>query len=151
MWHRVVPQLQEPGHLAAAVDLPCADDSAGFHDSVETVPRAAGDREELIPVVQALAGFTTALVCDRQPVDLVALVHAMAPLPGESAGERWANTGHAFPDPFDPVEVTTRQALAVPGRQQPLCIRPTWSGGRRRDDTVRRTITMTRPSRTMVR
>jgi hypothetical protein len=32
------------------------------------------------------------------------LVNAMVPLPGEAAGEWWANTGHVFPDPFDPVE-----------------------------------------------
>jgi hypothetical protein len=29
----------------------------------------------------------------------------MVPTPGESPGEWWRNTGHAFPDPFDPQEI----------------------------------------------
>jgi hypothetical protein len=35
------------------------------------------------------------------------LVAAMVPRPGESPGEWWANTGHIFPDPFDPADVFT--------------------------------------------
>ena len=105
MWHLVVPQLQELGHRAITVDLPCDDDSAGLHEYAGTVLRAAGDREELILVAQSLAGFAAPLVCDRRPVDLIVLVNAMVPRPGEAAGQWWANTGHVFPDPFDPVEV----------------------------------------------
>jgi pimeloyl-ACP methyl ester carboxylesterase len=33
------------------------------------------------------------------------LVAAMVPKPHESAGEWWANTGHVFPDPFDPAVI----------------------------------------------
>ena len=105
MWHLVVPQLEELGHLAIAVDLPCDDDTAGLEEYAETVLEAAGDRGELILVAQSLAGFTAPLVCDRRPVDLLVLVNAMVPVPGETAGDWWANTGHVFPDPFDPVEV----------------------------------------------
>jgi pimeloyl-ACP methyl ester carboxylesterase len=105
LWHLVVPQLEALGHIAVAVDLPCDDDAAGLRDYAETVLRAAGDRDELILVAQSLAGFTAPLVCERRTVDLVVLVNAMVPLPGETAGEWWANTGHVFPDPFDPVEV----------------------------------------------
>jgi hypothetical protein len=50
LWHLVVPQLQELGHVAIAVNLPCDDDAAGLHDYAETVLRAAGDRDELILV-----------------------------------------------------------------------------------------------------
>ena len=35
------------------------------------------------------------------------LVAAMVPRPGESPGEWWANTGHQFPEPFDPALVFT--------------------------------------------
>ena len=31
----------------------------------------------------------------------------MVPRPGESPGDWWANTGHQFPDPFDPAVVFT--------------------------------------------
>jgi hypothetical protein len=41
------------------------------------------------------AGFTAPLVCERVPVDLLVMLAAMVPLPGESPGNWWANTGHA--------------------------------------------------------
>ena len=53
-------------------------------------------------MAQSLGSFTGTLVCDRVPVQLLVLVAAMVPRPGESPGEWWANTGHEFPDPFDP-------------------------------------------------
>ena len=105
LWHLVVPQLQELGHSTIAVDLPCDDDSADLHEYAETVLRAVGERENLILVAQSLAGFTAPLVCDCRPVDLLVLVNAMVPMPGESGGEWWTNTEHVFPDPFDPVEI----------------------------------------------
>ena len=54
----------------------------------------SGDR---VVVARSLGGFTAPLVCDRVPVSLLILVAAMVPLPGESAGDWWANTGHEFP------------------------------------------------------
>jgi pimeloyl-ACP methyl ester carboxylesterase len=105
LWHLVVPQLQELGHDAIAVDLPCDDDAAGLEDYADTVLVAAQDREGVILVAQSFAGFTAPLVCDRRAVDLLVLVNAMVPSPGETAGEWWSDTGHIFPEPFDPVEV----------------------------------------------
>ena len=90
-----------------AVDLPCDDDRAGLAEYADAVVDAVGDRTDLIVVAQSLGGFTAPLVCARRPVRLMVLVAAMVPRPGESAGEWWANTGHVFPDPFDPVEVFT--------------------------------------------
>ena len=54
-----------------------------------------------------MGGFTAPLVCDRLPVGLLVLLAAMVPLPGESPGDWWANTGHRFPEPFDPETVFT--------------------------------------------
>ena len=54
---------------------------------------AIGDRRELIVAAQSMGGFTAPLVCDRVPVDLLVLVTAMVPVPGESPGDWWANTG----------------------------------------------------------
>jgi pimeloyl-ACP methyl ester carboxylesterase len=101
-WHLVAPRLQQRGHNVVAVDLPCDDDDAGLAEYAEVVVDAVGDRPEVILVAQSLGGFTAPLVCDRLPVELVVLVAAMTPRPGESPGEWWANTGHEFPDPFDP-------------------------------------------------
>ncbi len=104
-WHLVVPKLRALGHGVVAVDLPCDDDAAGLEKYVDTVVEAVGDRRDLILVAQSLGGFTAPLVCDRLPVTLLVLVAAMTPRPGESPGEWWTNTGHEFPDPFDPAVV----------------------------------------------
>jgi pimeloyl-ACP methyl ester carboxylesterase len=101
-WHLVSPELRELGHEVVAVDLPCDDDTAGLQEYADTVVEAVGDRREVILVAQSLAGFTAPLVCNRLPVVLLVLVAAMVPRPGESAADWWANTGHEFPDPFDP-------------------------------------------------
>jgi pimeloyl-ACP methyl ester carboxylesterase len=106
-WHLVIPRLRSLGHDVVAVDLPCDDDAAGLEDYADTVVEAVGDQGDVILVAQSLAGFTAPLVCDRLPVALLILVAAMVPRPGESAGDWWANTGHEFPDPFDPEVVFT--------------------------------------------
>jgi pimeloyl-ACP methyl ester carboxylesterase len=106
-WHLVVPRLEALGHDVVAVDLPVTDESADFERYVDVVVDAIGDRQDVILVAQSLGGFTAPLVCGRRPVRLMVLVAAMVPRPGESAGDWWANTGHVFPDPFDPAEVFT--------------------------------------------
>jgi pimeloyl-ACP methyl ester carboxylesterase len=101
-WHRVVPLLEARGHDVVAPDLPVDDDRAGLQEYVQTVLDAIGERRDLVLVAQSLGGFTAPVVCDRAPVTLLVLVAGMVPRPGESAGEWWENTGHVFPDPFDP-------------------------------------------------
>jgi pimeloyl-ACP methyl ester carboxylesterase len=93
-WHRVVPALRARGHAVVAPDLPCEDDSAGFSEYADTVVKAIGDRTGLILVAQSLAGFTAPLVCDRVPVDLLVMLAAMVPAPGESGRDWWTNTGY---------------------------------------------------------
>ena len=104
-WHLVEPRLRALGHDVVAVDLPCDDDSCGLAEYADAVVAATGDRGDVVLVAQSLGGFTAPLVCDRLPVRLMVLVAAMTPRPGESPGAWWANTGHVFPDPFDPAIV----------------------------------------------
>ncbi|HEV3124024.1 MAG TPA: alpha/beta hydrolase [Candidatus Dormibacteraeota bacterium] len=92
-WHLVVPQLRALGHDVVAPDLPCDDDSAGLAEYTDVVVDAIGDRRSLVLVAQSMAGFTAPLVCERVPVDLLAMLAAMVPLPGEPPGDWWANTG----------------------------------------------------------
>jgi pimeloyl-ACP methyl ester carboxylesterase len=106
-WHLVEPRLRARGHDVVAVDLPCDDDSAGFEEYADVVVADVADREDVVLVAQSLGGFTAPLVCDRLDVRLIVLVAAMVPRPGESAGEWWSNTGHEFPEPFDPEVVFT--------------------------------------------
>jgi pimeloyl-ACP methyl ester carboxylesterase len=56
---------------------------------------AIGDRHDLVLVAQSMGAFTAGLVCTRVPVELLVLVAAMTPRPGETGGEWWANTGQA--------------------------------------------------------
>jgi len=108
-WHLVAPSLEEAGHDVVAVDLPVTDDAAGFPDYADVVVDAIGDRRDVVLVAQSLSGFVAPLVCERVPVELMILVAAMVPRPGESGGEWWTNTGHAEargPDASDdPVEM----------------------------------------------
>jgi len=92
-WHLVVPELRARGHEVVAVDLPCEDDSAGLPEYADAVVEAIGDRTDLVLVAQSMAGFTAPLVCERMPVDLMVLLAAMVPAPGESPGDWWDNTG----------------------------------------------------------
>ena len=94
-WHRVVPQLREAGHQAIAVDLPAADDSAGLSEYAGIVAATIGDRTDVVLVAQSLGGFTAPLVATAVPVRALVLVHAMIPVPGETAGQWWENTGWA--------------------------------------------------------
>jgi pimeloyl-ACP methyl ester carboxylesterase len=93
-WHRVIPKLRNYGHDVVAPDLPSDDDDAGLAEYADTVVDAIGDRRDLIVVAQSMAGFTAPLVCSCLPVDLLIMVAAMVPLPNESPGEWWENTGY---------------------------------------------------------
>jgi pimeloyl-ACP methyl ester carboxylesterase len=94
-WHRVVPELRALGHDAVTMDLPAADEKAGLYEYADAVVDAIGDRRgELVLVAQSMGGVSAPLVCERVPVDMLILLNAMVPTPGESAGEWWANTRH---------------------------------------------------------
>jgi len=92
-WHLVAPELKARGHDVLAPDLPCDDDSAGLAEYTKAVVDSIGTRRDLVLVAQSLAGFTAPLVCQWTAVEPLILVAAVVPLPGESAGQWWANTG----------------------------------------------------------
>ena len=92
-WNRVVPLLQEAGHEAIAVDLPGDDERAGLPEYARLVVDAIGDRDDVVIVAQSLGGFTAPLVAAKVPVGGLVLVNAMIPVPGETPGAWWDNTG----------------------------------------------------------
>jgi pimeloyl-ACP methyl ester carboxylesterase len=92
-WHRVVPILEAAGHEAIAVELPAADPRAGLQTYAERVVAAIARRRDVVLVAQSLGGFVAPMVCARVPVRGVALVNAMIPLPGETAGAWGTATG----------------------------------------------------------
>jgi pimeloyl-ACP methyl ester carboxylesterase len=99
-WHRVVPRLRFRGHHGVAVDLPSGDPHARLEDYVQAVVRAvpagsttAAGGPGLAVVGQSLGGLVAPLVADRVGADLVVLVSAMVPCPGETGGQWWEVTG----------------------------------------------------------
>ena len=106
-WHLVVPELRRRDHEVVAMDLPCDDDAAGLSDYADVVVTAVGGRKDLVVVAQSFGGFTAPLVCERLPVDLMVLVAAMIPAPGEAPNDYWANT-HYETAKFEAVEESKR-------------------------------------------
>lgn len=92
-WHRVVSGLRARGHEAVAVDLPGADASAGLPEYTDVVAAAIGGHDDVVLVAQSMGGFVAPMVCAHVPVGRLVLVNAMIPLPGETPGQWWDNTG----------------------------------------------------------
>ncbi len=115
-WHRVVPLLSARGHAVVAPDLPAEDDTAGLEAYVDVIDEAVGDRAELIVVAQSMGALSAPLLCARRRVELLVLVAAMIPKPGETGGAWWKQSGQteaaramaeregrATDGPFDPL------------------------------------------------
>lgn len=94
-WHRLVPELEARGQQAIAVDLPAGDDNAGWAEYADAIEDAIGEGHptQLILVAQSLAGFSAPIVAERRKVDLIVLLNAMIPMPGETGEAWWSNTG----------------------------------------------------------
>ncbi len=92
-WHLVVPLLEAAGHEAIALDLPGDDERAGLDSYADLTIAAIDGRADTVLVAQSLGGFTAAMACARVPVARLVFLNAMIPMPGETAGEWWGNTG----------------------------------------------------------
>ncbi|GAA4638496.1 alpha/beta fold hydrolase [Actinoallomurus vinaceus] len=93
-WQPLAAELRTRGHDTVSVDLPCEDDTAGLAEYADAAVDQIGDRTGLIVVAHSFGGFTGPLVCERVPVDLLVMLTAMIPSPGETPGEWWSATGH---------------------------------------------------------
>jgi pimeloyl-ACP methyl ester carboxylesterase len=106
-WHLVEEELQDRGHDTVAPNLPVEDRSAGWSEYADAVVEAIGDRTDVVVVAQSMGGFTAPIVCDRVPADLLVMVAAMVPKPGETFNEwaraEWAETVREEPDWDDEV------------------------------------------------
>jgi pimeloyl-ACP methyl ester carboxylesterase len=92
----VVPLLEQAGHTALPVDLPGPDEQAGLAEYARLVAGAitgSGAGGDVVLVAQSMGGFTVPLAAARVPVRAIVLVNAMIPVPGETAGSWWENTG----------------------------------------------------------
>jgi pimeloyl-ACP methyl ester carboxylesterase len=92
-WHRLVRELDSRGQEAIAIRLPAEDDTAGWSEYADAVVDAIGDRANVILVAASMGGFTAPIVCTRRRVDLLVLLNAMIPVPGETFNAWGSNTG----------------------------------------------------------
>jgi pimeloyl-ACP methyl ester carboxylesterase len=108
-WQLVEAELRDRGHEVVAPDLPCEDGTAGWSEYADAVISAIGDRTDLVVVAQSLGGFTAPIVAERRPVDLLVLIAAMVPKPGETFGDwaraEWEETVTVQPDFDDEIGV----------------------------------------------
>ncbi len=93
-WHLVSPLLEAEGHRVIAVDLPIEDVDARLEDYTRTVKEAVGEAQHTIVVGHSLGGFTAPLACEELHSDGLVYLSAMIPMPGETFGDWWTNTGH---------------------------------------------------------
>jgi len=93
-WHLAEAELQARGHHTIAPDLPCNNGTASLDDYVAAAIDAAGGRQDLVIVSQSYGSFTATLAATKLPVRLLALLAGMIPVPGETPGEWWDNTGY---------------------------------------------------------
>jgi pimeloyl-ACP methyl ester carboxylesterase len=92
-WHLVEAELDARGHDVVVPELPIEDERAGFTEFVDTVTGAIGGRTDLVIVAHSYGGFTGPLVAAKLPTRLLVLLAPMIPMPGESPGDWWGNTG----------------------------------------------------------
>jgi pimeloyl-ACP methyl ester carboxylesterase len=91
-WHRLAPALNAQGHDAIPIRLPAEDDTAGWSKYADAVVEAIDDREEVILVAASMGGFTAPIVCARLDIELLVMLNAMIPVPGETFNAWWSNT-----------------------------------------------------------
>jgi pimeloyl-ACP methyl ester carboxylesterase len=92
-WHRLVDELNARGHEAIAVRLPSEEEGAGWSEYADAVVEALDARDEIVLVAQSMGGFTAPIVCSRLEVELLVMLNAMIPVPGETFNAWWSNTG----------------------------------------------------------
>jgi pimeloyl-ACP methyl ester carboxylesterase len=93
-WALVGAELAAAGHHVVLVDMPC-DQEVRLAAYTQSVVEAIDGRTDVVLIAHSLAGLIAPLVCAEVPVEMMILVAAIVPQPGETGGEWWANTGHA--------------------------------------------------------
>lgn len=90
-WDRLVPEIEERGHRAVAMDLPSDDPEAGCAEYAMVVEAAlaeAGAGDDVVLVGHALGGLTIPLVAEFRPVRRLVFLCAVLPRPGMSLDQQ---------------------------------------------------------------
>lgn len=97
-WNLLAAELVAHGHEVVAPDLPIDDEISTLRDQAQTVVDAVGSRRDCVVVAHSLGGLVGPIVASLlDDVQLLVLVAAMVPSPGETCLELWAATGYEPP------------------------------------------------------
>jgi pimeloyl-ACP methyl ester carboxylesterase len=108
-WDLLATELEQLGHRAVTVDLPCEDWDAGLEDNAAVVVAALEDvAGDVVLVGHSLGGITIPVVTPRRPVAQLVFLCALVPEPGRSldqtirAGRPRASRGWTGPNIVHP-------------------------------------------------
>jgi pimeloyl-ACP methyl ester carboxylesterase len=101
-WERLIPELEQHGHSAIAVDLPCDDPQAGCAAYADVVIAAtAGAGADLVLVGHSLGGLTIPLVAAARSARKLVFLCALLPRPGLSFADQLAEEPEIFMPGFE--------------------------------------------------
>lgn len=92
-WDETVAELAARGLTGIAVNISQEDPALGLPEYAQITEAAFGEHTDVVLVAQSLGGFTAPIVALHKPVRLLVFLNAMIPLPGETPGAWWGNTG----------------------------------------------------------
>jgi pimeloyl-ACP methyl ester carboxylesterase len=100
-WDRLVPELEQLGHQAVAVDLPSSAVEASTMDYVAAIEKQIEDPAETVLVAHSLSGLVAPLVAARLPLRELVFLAALLPLPGKSWRDQLAVSRPMAPEFYD--------------------------------------------------
>jgi pimeloyl-ACP methyl ester carboxylesterase len=100
-WERLIPELEQHGHAALAIELPCEDPEAGCVAYAAVVSAGiAGVSDDVVLVGHSLGGLTIPLVVAERPVRKLVFLCALIPRPGLSLTDQLAQEPEIFAPGF---------------------------------------------------
>ena len=100
-WERLIPELEQHGHAALAIELPCDDPAAGALPMRRSCLAAiAGVGDDVVLVGHSLGGLTIPLVAAERPVRKLVFLCALIPRPGLSLTDQLAQEPEIFAPGF---------------------------------------------------
>lgn len=93
-WGPLTAELRSRGHDVVAPEMPVTDESAGLSEYADAVIEHIDRSTRPVVVAHSFAGFIGPIVCDRIDTSLLVMLHAQIPIPGETPGEWWVDSGY---------------------------------------------------------